>query len=153
MTLIVGAGPRRAAASRVIAIMTVAIMTALSVAAPASAQQELPWTEVCRFDDRRLTEISGMAASLMHENVVWVHNDSSDAARLYALDLETCDTVSELRLRGVQARDFEALASTRNARGRAALWVGDIGDTVTRGLSSRSIECGSRRRWARGRVG
>ena len=128
MTLIVGAGPRRAAASRVIAIMTVAIMTALSVAAPASAQQELPWTEVCRFDDRRLTEISGMAASLMHENVVWVHNDSSDAARLYALDLETCDTVSELRLRGVQARDFEALASTRNARGRAALWVGDIGD-------------------------
>ena len=94
-----------------------------------------------------------MAASLMHENVVWVHNDSSDAARLYALDLETCDTVSELRLRGVQARDFEALASTRNARGRAALWVGDIGDTVTRGLSSRSIECGSRRRWARGRVG
>ena len=128
MTLIVGAGPRRAAASRVIAIMTVAIMTALSVAAPASAQQELPWTEVCRFDDRRLTEISGMAASWMHENVVWVHNDSSDAARLYALDLETCDTVSELRLRGVQARDFEALASTRNARGRAALWVGDIGD-------------------------
>ena len=103
-------------------------MTALVVAAPASAQKELPGTEVCRFDDRRLTEISGMAASLMHENVVWVHNDSSDAARLYALDLQTCDTVSELRLRGVQARDFEGLASTRNARGRAALWVGDIGD-------------------------
>jgi hypothetical protein len=128
MTLIVRATPRRAATSRVIAILAVAIMTALVVAAPASAQQELPWTEVCRFDDRRLTEISGMAASLMHENVVWVHNDSSDAARLYALDLQTCDTVSELRLRGVQARDFEGLASTRNARGRAALWVGDIGD-------------------------
>ena len=128
MTLIVRATPRRAATSRVIAILAVAIMTALAVAAPASAQKELPWTEVCRFDDRRLTEISGMAASLMHENVVWVHNDSSDAARLYALDLQTCDTVSELRLRGVQARDFEGLASTRNARGRAALWVGDIGD-------------------------
>ncbi|MEL0125613.1 MAG: hypothetical protein VW929_00300 [Actinomycetota bacterium] len=128
MTLIVRATPSRAATSRVIAILAVAIMTALVVAAPASAQKELPWTEVCRFDDRRLTEISGMAASLMHENVVWVHNDSSDAARLYALDLQTCDTVSELRLRGVQARDFEGLASTRNARGRAALWVGDIGD-------------------------
>ena len=128
MTLIVTATPRRAATSRVIAILAVAIMTALAVAAPASAQKELPWTEVCRFDDRRLTEISGMAASLIHDNVVWVHNDSSDAARLYALDLETCDTVSELRLRGVQARDFEGLASTRNARGRAALWVGDIGD-------------------------
>lgn len=128
MTLIVRATPRRAATSRVIATLAVAIMTALVVAAPASAQKELPWTEVCRFDDRRLTEISGMAASLMHENVVWVHNDSSDAARLYALDLQTCDTVSELRLRGVQARDFEGLASTRNARGRAALWVGDIGD-------------------------
>ena len=128
MTLIVRATPRRAATSRVIATLAVAIMTALVIAAPASAQKELPWTEVCRFDDRRLTEISGMAASLMHENVVWVHNDSSDAARLYALDLQTCDTVSELRLRGVQARDFEGLASTRNARGRAALWIGDIGD-------------------------
>ena len=128
MTLIVTATPRRAATSRVIAILAVAIMTALAVAAPASAQKELPWTEVCRFDDRRLTEISGIAASLIHDNVVWVHNDSSDAARLYALGLETCDTVSELRLRGVQARDFEGLASTRNARGRAALWVGDIGD-------------------------
>jgi len=128
MTLIVRATPRRAATSRVIATLAVAIMTALVIAAPASAQKELPWTEVCRFDDRRLTEISGMAASLMHENVVWVHNDSSDVARLYALDLQTCDTVSELRLRGVQARDFEGLASTRNARGRAALWVGDIGD-------------------------
>ena len=128
MTLIVTATPRRAATSRVIAILAVAIMTALAVAAPASAQKELPWTEVCRFDDRRLTEISGMATSLIHDNVVWVHNDSSDAARLYALDLQTCDTVSELRLRGVQARDFEGLASTRNARGRAALWVGDIGD-------------------------
>lgn len=128
MTLIVRATPRRAATSRVIATLAVAIMTALVIAAPASAQKELPWTEVCRFDDRRLTEISGMAASLMHENVVWVHNDSSDAARLYALDLQTCDTVSELRMRGVQARDFEGLASTRNARGRAALWVGDIGD-------------------------
>ncbi|HCL69480.1 MAG TPA: hypothetical protein DIC65_00410, partial [Actinobacteria bacterium] len=72
-----------------IAVFSVVITMALSVAAPASAQQELLWTEVCRFDDRRLTEISGMAASLMHENVVWVHNDSSDAARLYALDLET----------------------------------------------------------------
>jgi hypothetical protein len=35
-----------------------------------------------------LTEVSGMAASRSHPDVVWLHNDSGDLARLYALDLD-----------------------------------------------------------------
>ncbi len=90
--------------------------------------QMAEWSEVCRFTDSRLVEISGMAASVRHPHVVWVHNDSGDRARLYAVDSRTCETVGELRLRGVQARDFEGLASGTDDRGRPALWVGDIGD-------------------------
>ena len=96
----------------------------LAVPAPAS----LEWQEVCRFDDDRLVEISGMTRSVRHPNVIWVHNDSGDEAVLYGVDDRTCATVAELRLRGVQARDFEGLASSVDDEGRAFLWVGDIGD-------------------------
>jgi len=95
---------------------------------PASASAA-PTTEViCEFADPRLAEISGMAPSTLHPGVMWVHNDSGDAAKLYALRLSDCAVVGELTLSGVSARDFEGLAMGRDARGRPVLWVGDIGD-------------------------
>ena len=105
------------------------VLLATLLAAPAShALDSAEWNEVCRFSDERLIEISGMTPSLLHENVLWVHNDSSDDARLYGINAVSCDVVAEVRLRGVRARDFEAIASSRDARGRPVLWVGDIGD-------------------------
>lgn len=99
-------------------------MTAPSAAAP----EEVEWREVCRFDDDRLVEISGMALSRQHADVIWMNNDSGDDAILYGVDATSCRTVSELRLRGVRARDFEGLASSIDSKGRSFLWVGDIGD-------------------------
>ena len=61
---------------------------------------------------------------------MWVHNDSGDEARLYALRLSDCAVVGELTLRDVSARDLEGLASGVDAQGRPVLWVGDIGDNV-----------------------
>lgn len=94
----------------------------------AVATDALQWREVCTFDDDRLVEISGMARSLRHPHVIWLHNDSGDDAVVYGIDERTCATVAELRIRGVQARDFEGLASSVDSQGRAFLWVGDIGD-------------------------
>ena len=90
---------------------------------------------LCEVSDPRLTEISGMTASALHEGIMWVHNDSGDAARLYALDLDDCAVVGELLLRDqnkreIQARDIEGIATGVDARGRAVLWVGDIGDNL-----------------------
>lgn len=82
----------------------------------------------CELDDPRLVEISGIAPSIRHANVVWVHNDSSDAARIYGIDLGSCAVVAEVTLRGVDARDIEGIAASRDARGRPVLWVADIGD-------------------------
>jgi hypothetical protein len=59
---------------------------------------------------------------------MWVHNDSGDDAKLYALKLNDCSVVGELTLRGVSARDFEGLAAGVDPKGRSVLWVGDIGD-------------------------
>ena len=94
--------------------------TAPAVVAEASVE--------CELDDPRLVEISGIAASIRHANVVWVHNDSSDAARIYGVDLASCAVVAEVTLRGVDARDIEGIAASRDARGRPVLWVADIGD-------------------------
>jgi len=92
------------------------------------AATDVQWREVCSIDDDRLVEISGMTMSNIHPDVMWFTNDSGDDARLYAVDIRTCETVGEVRLRGVRARDFEGLSSSMTGEDRAFLWVGDIGD-------------------------
>lgn len=110
---------------RLIRAVILSGVTALSlgVAAPAQAAEV-----VCRFDGARLPEISGMTASLRHPDIVWTHNDSGDAARIYALSTTTCRIAATITVRGMKARDVEAIASGRDARGRAVLWIADIGD-------------------------
>lgn len=110
-----------------VGVLSMLVLTpaAVSAAVPASS----PASEViCEFTDPRLNEISGMAPSALHEGVMWVHNDSGDDAKLYAMALNDCSIVGELTLRGVSARDFEGLAAGVDANGRPVLWVGDIGD-------------------------
>ena len=115
--------------ARAVVIAGTALALGAAVAEPVgAAPREVQWREVCRLDDDRLREISGMARSTRHPHVLWVNNDSGDRARVYAIDSRTCATVGEVRLRGVEARDFEGLASSADAGGRGYLWVGDIGD-------------------------
>lgn len=100
-------------------------ITALGFSAvPAHAAVDV----VCRFDESVLPEISGMATSIQHRDVVWAHNDSGDAARIYALDTSTCEILATVRIGNMRARDVEAIASGRDARGRAVLWIADVGD-------------------------
>jgi hypothetical protein len=80
-----------------------------------------------RIDDPRVVESSGLVASRRHPGVLWTHNDSGDAARLFAVGRDG-RVLATLRLAGVQARDWEALALGRDGRGAPALFVGDIGD-------------------------
>jgi hypothetical protein len=85
-------------------------------------------TEVCQFSDSRFTEISGMTYSQRHDNVIYLHNDSSGGPLIYAVDALTCETVATLTVAGIEARDLEAIGSGRDAKGRPVLWIGDIGD-------------------------
>jgi hypothetical protein len=98
-------------------------LASLVVAPPALADEV-----VCRFTDDRLDEISGMAVSRLHPNVLWVHNDSSGGPYLYAMDLTTCETLARITIADIEARDFEGLAAGVDGQGRAVLWLGDIGD-------------------------
>ena len=77
-----------------------------------------------------VTEASGIAASRRVDGVWWVHNDSGDVARVFAID-GTGRTLGEYALSGASAVDWEDIAAGPGpTAGVAYLYVGDIGDNA-----------------------
>jgi len=68
-----------------------------------------------------------LAVSTAHPGTFWVHNDSGDTARLFALGAAGA-VVSEVAIQGAQTVDWEDLALAPDAQGRQTLYVADIGD-------------------------
>lgn len=114
------------ARSRTALALLAATLVTLLVAPLASAVDGV--SEVCRFTDKRFTEISGMTYSQRHRDVLYLHNDSSGGPYVYAVSARTCRTLATLTIRGIDARDIEAIGSGRDRRGRPILWIADIGD-------------------------
>jgi hypothetical protein len=108
------------------AVVAAVAACALWPAPPAAAQQAKAEV-VLRIDDQRVVESSGLAVSRRHDGVLWTHNDSGDAARVFAVGRDG-RVLATLTFAGVAARDWEAMAAGRDDRGRPALFVGDIGD-------------------------
>jgi hypothetical protein len=104
------------------------VLAAIVMVTGVPSAQATEATEVCRFADQRLDEISGMAVSVQHPNILWLHNDSSGGPFLYAVNLESCETVARLEITDIAARDFEGMAIGVDARDRPTIWLGDIGD-------------------------
>jgi hypothetical protein len=75
-----------------------------------------------------ITEASGIVASQRSPGVLWVHNDSGDAPRIYALD-EKANLLGICNIKGAQARDWEDIALGPGPEpNRPYLYIGDIGD-------------------------
>ena len=73
-----------------------------------------------------LDEISGLAVSRQHQDVLWAVNDGGNAARLYALS--TRGTVlARFEVKGAKNIDWEDLASFELG-GKRYLLIADIGD-------------------------
>ena len=74
-----------------------------------------------------ITETSGIAASLDHPGVLYLHNDSGDSARFFAVS-DTGAALGELVLNGSPtARDWEGMSLGPCPAGRC-VFIGDIGD-------------------------
>lgn len=76
--------------------------------------------------DPRVTESSGLAASILHKDVYYTHNDSGDEARVFAFRRDG-SILATIQLKGVKAIDFEDMAISK-AAGSSNLYIGDIGD-------------------------
>ncbi|MCI0686594.1 MAG: hypothetical protein L0Y54_05070 [Sporichthyaceae bacterium] len=119
--MLVGAGGLVGAAQVVAAATPIAEVGGQSAAAAASVAFTIA--------DDRISESSGLAMSRRHRDVVYTHNDSEDDARVFALGTNGT-TRAVLTLEGVQARDWEAIATGEDDEGRPAVFIGDIGDNL-----------------------
>lgn len=76
--------------------------------------------------DPQLDEISGLAASQRHRDVLWIHDDGGNPERLFAIDLRG-QRLATFRLEGVPKTDWEDIDSFE-LDGRAYLLIADVGD-------------------------
>jgi len=77
---------------------------------------------------RQIREVSGLVASRTQPHVLWLHNDSGDQARVYAIDT-TLDWFKSYQLNDVRNFDFEDIALGPGHDPQLDyLYVGDIGD-------------------------
>ena len=74
-----------------------------------------------------ISESSGLAASKCSPNIFWTHNDSGNAAILYALD-ETGARRGIWKVAGAESTDWEDIAEFKDRNGKCFLYIGDIGD-------------------------
>jgi len=107
--------------------LTLALTTVFcdrSVAAPMFASGVAAGT----MQNAIIDEASGIAASRSNANVLWVHNDSGDSARVFAMT--TAGThLGTYSLSGATALDWEDMAIGPGPTvGAQYLYVGDIGD-------------------------
>ncbi|MEU4578326.1 hypothetical protein [Nonomuraea sp. NPDC023979] len=115
----------------------VAVTALAACAAPAAASDVSAVSPVPRdgeklftFKDPRITESSGLALSPTRDDVYYTHNDSAAQPEFYAVGPDG-RTRATFRLRGAEARDWEAMAATRDPQtGRGVLWFADIGDNL-----------------------
>ena len=106
--------------SPLLSLLLVALLAGCSASPPPFAQLS------GMLLDARLDEISGLAASHVHEDVLWMHNDGGNPAQLFAVGtrggLQATFDVS-----GVANTDWEDIASF-DLDGHHYLLVADTGD-------------------------
>ena len=94
----------------------------------ATCKNTLVTSNVGPITDPALTEISGIHAGIRNPGVWWVHNDSGDTARVFALD-GTGAVRGTFVFSGATATDWEDIAIVPGATaGTGAMYLGDIGD-------------------------
>lgn len=79
--------------------------------------------------DAEITEASGIAASRIHDDVYYVHNDSGGAPRFFAVDSAGTDLGSYV-VDEAAAVDWEDIATAPcdDSPGESCIYIGDIGD-------------------------
>jgi len=79
-----------------------------------------------------INEASGIVASRRNPGVLWVHNDSGDGPRLFAINTKG-DVLGTCTIAGAAARDWEDIAAGPGPDpNEHYLYIGDIGDNRAR---------------------
>ncbi len=82
---------------------------------------------VGKIESSEITESSGIVASRCNENIFWTHNDSGDAAFIFALNKQG-EKFGTWKVTGAKNDDWEDIATIKNEKGECFLYIGDIGN-------------------------
>ena len=119
--------------SGALAAVALVVIGASGCTAPtlqATCAKKLVATTSAAITDPALAEISGIAASRATPGLWWVHNDSGDSARVFAIDGDGV-VHATLALTGATAIDYEDIAVGEGpVAGVHYLYVADIGDNA-----------------------
>jgi hypothetical protein len=122
-------GQKRMRGPRVLAVVSLTLASlSFSCASFGKSGGFLPAQAAGVVQSDLITEASGIVAGRRSPGVLWVHNDSGDAPRIYALD-EKANLLGICNIKGAQARDWEDIALGPGPDpNRPYLYIGDIGD-------------------------
>ena len=110
-------------------ILSLSSLTA-TAADDGSCYAWLPAKIVASIENDALDEISGLAASRAHANILWGHNDAGNVATLYAIGLDGGDG-GAVFVPGALNEDWEDIAvgpCAATAEDCSCLYIADIGD-------------------------
>jgi hypothetical protein len=83
------------------------------------------------YQPNTLKDISGMAASIKNNNVLWIHNDNDDGTA-YAINLQG-KQLAAFKLASVHCEDIEDIAIGPGPQeGKYYIYLGDFGDNYSR---------------------
>ena len=83
------------------------------------------------IENSDINEASGICASKKNSNVLWLHNDSGDYNRIFAISLDG-KHLGEYYLNNSKNRDWEDIAiGPGPIEGETYLYIGDIGDNLS----------------------
>jgi hypothetical protein len=99
----------------------------LAIAAQVSGVTIGPSVTIGTIGASSLPEVSGIVDSRANANTFWVHNDSGDSARFYAINHQGA-LLGTFPLAGAPFGDWEDIAMSPNPLGGNYLYLGDIGD-------------------------
>ena len=107
--------------------LRLSILAALAMCVTACAPAPLPFARLAGLiTSKDLDEVSGIAISRAHEDVLWAINDSGNPARLHALSTRG-RVLAQFDVEGAKNIDWEDMASF-DLHGKHYLLVADTGD-------------------------
>ncbi|WP_363796458.1 hypothetical protein ABU614_13930 [Lysobacter firmicutimachus] len=134
----VASAPPAARARRALPLCAALLLAACAAESPPPAHGSSQMAGMML--DPQLSEISGLAASRRHADVLWMHDDGGNPERLFAVSTHG-DRLATLRIDGVTKTDWEDIAAFE-LDGRAYLLIADTGDNggLRRSLQLHVIE-------------
>ncbi|HRP02121.1 MAG TPA: hypothetical protein PLE30_05670 [Candidatus Kapabacteria bacterium] len=85
---------------------------------------------LAKINNSNLKEISGMAESRIYNDILWVHNDSDDKPRIFALNLKG-EILAEVYLKNALNYDWEEIKIVVDQQdNKPLIYIADTGDNL-----------------------